>query len=338
ISAKTVKALQAHAISHQTSLASVLSHAANVASLSSRAVKAITTFDGFLRTWRSLVNYRIESPSSPTKEVPDSLRDFVERVLIESGLESYYRRDGNDPEHERLANLGELISAAQIFESENERDALASQTWAKPGGDLTENNGDSLGANLLAFLERISLISDLDTIESSQGAVTLMTLHAAKGLEFPVVAIVAVEDGLLPHSQSQEDKQLEEERRLCFVGITRAQQHLILTHTRFRTIFGMTQATIPSRFLAELPEEELEKIDETARTHAMLGVAHGEEGHNQWKDTATRAGALVKHRQFGLGRVLTVTASGANTRARIDFDSVGIKTLILQYAPLELLE
>ncbi|MDP7301467.1 MAG: UvrD-helicase domain-containing protein, partial [Pirellulaceae bacterium] len=131
ISAKTVKALQAHAISHQTSLASVLSHAANVASLSSRAVKAITTFDGFLRTWRSLVNYRIESPSSPTKEVPDSLRDFVERVLIESGLESYYRRDGNDPEHERLANLVELIIAAQIFESENERDALASQTWAK---------------------------------------------------------------------------------------------------------------------------------------------------------------------------------------------------------------
>jgi len=321
-------------------MAAICASPCEVNSINRRAVEAVAKFHRQVAQWRSVVGLDgVETALDP--DGPRSLRGFVEVVLRESGLEAHYRNDKKDPELERLANLGELVSAAQKFELEFEGENEESDEDADRPGPSAKDRDVSLAAKLNAFLERISLVSDVDAVESGQGAVTLMTLHAAKGLEFPAVAIVAVEEGLLPHSQSQEDeRQIEEERRLCFVGITRAQRFLLLSHVQFRTVFGRTQSTIPSRFLGELPRDVIERMDRTDDEESFLGDLSTAEGAAQRRDAVDQAqrlpvGSLVMHPQFGLGRVLSVTPAGVHTRARIDFESAGAKTLILQYARLE---
>jgi len=269
-----------------------------------------------------------------TQDAGLSLRGFVEKVLRESGLHDYYVNDKSDPDAERIANLGELVSYAQVFEDEFEpADAFdhVTATGELAGGD------EPVGVKLAAFLEQISLVSDVDAIDAGQGAVTLMTLHAAKGLEFPAVAMIGVEDGLLPHEHSsQSQTEIEEERRLCFVGITRAMKRLTMSHARYRLVFGQTQPTIPSRFLNELPADQVEREDAT--DHGSTGP--DDAGAAQREEAATAAvefppGTLVRHPMFGLGRVITVNPRGTHTKARVQFQHAGIKTLILQYAKLE---
>src|SRR5208283_4690764 len=154
------------------------------------------------------------------------------------GYRTYLTGDTHDNGEDRLANLDELISAAREFDQ------------------------DHPGASLHDFLAEVTLASPIDRWDQQTGTVTLMTLHAAKGLEFPVVFIVALEEGLLPHTRAHDDdKQLEEERRLLFVGITRAQRELYLSRCRIRTFRGQQQATFPSRFLEELPDEPMEYTD-----------------------------------------------------------------------------
>ncbi len=339
ISNQTVKSLQAHAAARQLSFADALIEAPAVASINARAQTAVTSFDSALTTWRRMAGLDVAAGmparrSASGTPAPDTLRGFVETLLIESGLERHYRSDKKDPEQERLANLGELLSAAQQFEMEYE-DNLEVDGQESAGTDMT------LAGKLTAFLERISLVSDVDAIDTEQGAVTLMTLHAAKGLEFPGVAIVGVEDGLLPHSQSQVDSiQIEEERRLCFVGITRAQRHLTLSHARSRTVFGRVQPTIPSRFLDELPDDAVDRSDGSPTTDPFLDDEYSQIGASQRHEAAALAGqwppgAIVHHPQFGPGRVMKITAAGTQTRAQIDFEDAGVKTLVLQYAKLE---
>ncbi len=310
ISDKTLQALQLHALNVGATLCDVLHRVGEIRSLNARAVSAVVKFTRQLSAWR----HEIEHDGSDM-----SLRGFVEQVLRDSGLEDYYRKDASDPDEERLANLGELITAVQQFEQQLVDEQLQ--------GGIDEPL--PLGERLNRYLEQVSLVSDIDGLDTSQGAVTLMTLHAAKGLEFAAVAIVGVEDGLLPHSQSSDDRQeLEEERRLAFVGITRAKRFLSLSHARYRTIFGRTEPTIPSRFLRELPQERIESIDRT-----------DEEG----LDTPSRdtqalrypPGTLVRHPSFGLGRVVRVQPHRSQTRIQVQFNTSGVKTLILEYAPLE---
>ena len=265
------------------------------------------------------------------EQAQPSLRAFVEDVIRESGLETFYRNDKSDPDQERLANLGELVSSAQQFEEEFEFEVEQS-------GDVDRLN---LKEKLLSFLEQIALVSDADSVDPEQGAVTLMTLHAAKGLEYPVVAMIGVEDGLLPHERSNDDPdELEEERRLAFVGITRAERRLYLCHGKYRTIFGQTTPTIRSRFLSELPPDAIEEVDPSADPDAYEDPTYTGGGGVQRAvaDRQSRLyppGTLVKHPQFGLGKVVTVSPMGAHTRAKIDFITAGNKTLILQYARLE---
>ncbi len=245
----------------------------------------------------------------------------------ESGLEQHYRVDKTDPEGERLANLGELISSVQQYE-----EILL----------LDEDASLGLADRLYGYLEQVSLVSDVDTVSDAQGAVTLMTLHAAKGLEFPAVAMIGVEDGLLPHERAQNSEhEMEEERRLCFVGITRARRHLFMTHARTRTIFGQRTPTIASRFLRELPEAPVvARIEAEADNDWVAGEDRFANLDQQRRDAREladqyRPGELVRHAQFGLGRVLTITAAGAQTKAQVAFNTSGVKTLILQYAHLE---
>ena len=219
----------------------------------------------------------------------------------------------------RIENLQELVSVAHEFE-------------AREGDDAT----------LELFLEEEALTTGRETAEEGERLVTLMTLHAAKGLEFDAVAIIGVEDGLLPHQRAREDEhELEEERRLCFVGITRAMRCLILSHARYRLVFGQSMPTIPSRFLEEFPANLIEcnepdSIDAHGGTERNDG--RGERAHAGKLAGEFPPGSIVRHPDFGLGRVLHVAPMGAHTRARITFNTAGTKTLILQYARLAKVE
>ncbi len=321
ISAATVKALQAHAAAHHTTVPLLMQTPHQVTALNPRAVSAVARFGKQLEDWRAV-----------TERVDVTLRSFLEQVLRESNLESHYAADDNDPDEDRAMNLGELVSSAQQFEDELEF------------ADMSQDES-TLARRLQAFLERISLVSDADSVDADQGTVTLMTLHAAKGLEFPVVAITGVEEGLLPHDRAvAEAEEVEEERRLCFVGITRAMQRLFLTYTRRRTVFGQTLPTTPSRFLRELPSEaiatdELEDFASDGFTgESRLGIAADQRRRAAEDAQMFPPGARVRHPQFGQGRILSISPAGAHTRARIEFATVGVKTLVLQYARLELLD
>jgi len=344
-------------------------------SLTSRAQNAIAKFVEMVEAWTGAGSFMGQTVSG-------SLPELVERVVNESSLAAHYKKKsakaGADeaPDEDRVANLAELISSAQDFEDAYERESDPAQEAprrrtrgvdasdaADEGGGATRSEAAGEGgastppllAMLRAYLESVALVADADAVDPASGAVTLMTLHAAKGLEFPHVAIIGLEDGLLPHSRSRESLAgLEEERRLCFVGITRAMKRLLITSARYRTIAGRRERTIPSGFLTELPEEHVTVSDQSDAYADMdpwddFPDAHGDFGDVSERLAAARAnttpapggddlvqvGERVRHPQFGEGAVVSVTRAGPNTRAQIRFRRVGVKTLVLRFARLE---
>lgn len=236
-----------------------------------------------------------------------SVAELLKQTLKLSGLEAHYRALA-EGENEQWENLAELINSAAEFDLRGEEDALAE------------------------FLAQISLVSDADMIDPAKGAVTLMTLHAAKGLEFRAVFIAGLEDGLIPHQRSEnDDRGLEEERRLFFVGLTRAKERLRLSFARRRMVYGRSEMTIPSRFLQELPEEDVERIEADSDDHPNAFPRRGEPADfADWEE-----GELVRHPRHGLGMVLWIQAGPDATRAGVRFASCGEKTYILEYADLE---
>src|SRR5579872_3079609 len=227
------------------------------------------------------------------------------RALDLTGYRRALEAEGTDEAYARLENLDELAAVAQ---------------------EVEEMTGD---ASLEALLQHLALITDADTIDARADRVTLMTLHSAKGLEFPVVVLAGLEEGLFPHARSLEDpKGMEEERRLCYVGMTRAQSRLLLTYARQRTVYGTSRPSLPSRFLAELPDDAIDRGTST-RTAT-----------NEWPDEdrpipEVALGDVVRHKTFGTGRVLEVDGDGPRAIITVRFDAVGTKRLALGYAPLE---
>ncbi|MBL8762888.1 MAG: UvrD-helicase domain-containing protein [Phycisphaerae bacterium] len=367
ISAATQEALEAASAVAGTPLLEACRRAAEmVPGLAPKARAAVERFVSLLDGWTDQSRYMGE-------DVTGSLADLVGRVVRESGLEKLHASDEPDPDSDRVANLRELVSSALQFEEQYD-----------PAGDAALDPHEHpaaapatppLLAMLRAYLERVSLVADADAVDPARGAVTLMTLHAAKGLEFPVVAVIGLEENLLPHARAQEsDAQLEEERRLAFVGITRAMERLLLTTARTRSVRGVPERTIESRFLQELPDAFVERSDQSAvggwGDVGGSGGSGGDDGTRWHRDRfgpgrrgspaggdfsgptdrarSTRPGTdedadgpsvgqLVRHPQFGVGRVLAVSRGG-NATARIEFQAVGLKTLVLQYARLEPLD
>ena len=322
ISPNTIKAIQAYAVSTGQRACDILAQPGQVDTLNTRAISALHRFAQTVASWQ-------QASLKPAVDETDnpgglSLRGFVENVLRESGLENHFRNDKTDPEQERLMNLGELVSSVQQFEE---------QFDAEYEGD----DPATINLKLTDYLEQVALVSDVDAVDTGQGAVTLMTLHAAKGLEFPTVAMIGLEEGLLPHSRALEsDHEMEEERRLCFVGITRTQQNLALTSTRFRTVFGQTKTTVPSRFLDEIGSECVVREDnnfDTDDNDDLPTFRRESEPSGPWSKYPP--GTLVRHDRFGLGRIVTINRSAASTRAKIEFTTAGQRTLILEYAGLE---
>lgn len=245
-------------------------------------------------------------------ETSAGVKPLLEKVIRESGLEAMYLKVDPDRE-EQIPNIYELVTGAAEFDAGN------------PEGTLSE------------YLAAIALVSDADHMEGAGGAVTLMTLHAAKGLEFPVVAMVGLEEGVLPHARARGNlNELEEERRLCFVGITRAQEHLMLTTSAYRTIRGLRERAVKSPFLNELPKESVEVVDRTSLDHEMGKSEVQVRGASGGSAERFRKGQTVRHPSFGVGTIVEMNDAGSGgTRAVVEFRRFGRKNLILEYARLE---
>jgi DNA helicase II / ATP-dependent DNA helicase PcrA len=192
---------------------------------------------------------------------------------------------------------------------------------------------------LRGMLEEVALVADTDAYEGDEDRVKLMTLHACKGLEFPFVVIAGAEDELLPHERAVDeaedpDTAIEEERRLFYVGITRAMKRLLITHTTFRSFYGGGRPTLPSRYLRELPEGDVAGVGPEEREEEALGAFDPVEGTG----AGLVVGELVQHPHFGRGRIEALAGAGINARATVVFNTAGRKQLLLQYASLERLE
>ncbi len=353
----SVERVQTLASTSGTPLLEAMRSASEIADLSARARSSIASFVAMIDGWTGAGTFM-------GSQISSSLSDLVERVIRESGLEAHYlalsKAGKSEADLERPENLSELVSSARQFENEFDPD---SDPAFFPGADAARDGRlapiPPLLAMLRAYLESIALVADADAVDPEQGSVTLMTLHAAKGLEFKAVAIIGLEEGLLPHSRAQtSDAELEEERRLFFVGITRAMRHLQISSSRYRTIRGIPERTIQSRFIEELPREHVRFSDQAdlmadadpfgddafvdelptsrhgagQRTGTPATLRQSDPAQGRAAGTLT-AGSLVRHPQFGEGKVLSVTG-GMGARATVQFKSVGTKTLVLQYARL----
>jgi len=317
--------LREHAEPREMSLLDAAGEVKNVAKIKGKAAKGLAEFSLMMRDLRGAGEGR-----------PD---EVIRAVLDRSGYRQMLKDSRDEEDQERLANIEELITAAKQFSEE----------------DSSRTVGD--------FLENITLASDVDGWDERQDCVSVMTLHAAKGLEFPVVFIAAVEQGILPHERSlAKEDQLEEERRLAFVGITRAKEECYLTHGRMREFRGQTLYAIPSGFLEELPADAVEEIDLSVSAAGRQQALDewrggGKAAEPGWEDAGVRpkakaepiapatnhdgdgfaAGVMVHHPKFGNGRITEVSGYGAMRRAKVRFASGGEKTLVLQHAKLTIL-
>ncbi len=240
---------------------------------------------------------------------------FIDLVIAASGYREALKAERTAESEARLENLQELIAASEEFVS------------GQQGFGVTD-------MRLETFLDSIALVADTDEIDEKSGGVMLMTLHSAKGLEFPVVFLTGMEEGVFPHSRSMEDpEELEEERRLCYVGITRAKQRLILSCALHRRIQGYGVAE-PSRFLLEVPEAQLTLLNARPVDRASRPAVAAAEPEAA-DDFPFRLGAKLRHARWGEGLLVGLEREGGDVIATVHFASVGRKRLSLQYAHLE---
>jgi DNA helicase II / ATP-dependent DNA helicase PcrA len=300
---RTIEAVAWHARREGTSFLAAARQADQVQGLAARAVGAVESFVQLLDGLRTELEH----------EVP--LSDLLQHVLDRTGYLRELQAERTVEALGRVEVLEELGSVVREFE---------------------ERRAGAAGPAALAdFLESVTLVSDADQLEDedARGSVTLMTLHTAKGLEYPVVFLVGLEDGVFPHVRSLSDpQQLEEERRLAYVGFTRAQDRLYLSHADHRTLWGGTSYNPPSRFLDDLPTDLVELRGATkvtsagrrARDREMVELAGAE----------FRVGDDVIHTKFGQGRITELSGEGERAEATVEFGAAGRKHLVLAYAPL----
>ncbi|MFG2759212.1 DNA helicase PcrA [Streptomyces wuyuanensis] len=293
--------------------------------MAARSANAVKRFNTLMEELRTIV----DSGAGPAV--------VLEAVLERTGYLAELQASTDPQDETRIENLQELAAVALEFEQER---------------------GEEEGAGTLAeFLERVALVADSDQIpdedEEGSGVITLMTLHTAKGLEFPVVFLTGMEDGVFPHMRALgQTKELEEERRLAYVGITRARERLYLTRSSMRSAWGQPAYNPPSRFLEEIPDAHLQwkrtgpmaaPAGPTSGIASALSSSRSRSGPSGFATRRTTdkpvialaVGDRVTHDQFGLGTVTAVTGSGADAQATIDFGDTKPKRLLLRYAPVE---
>ena len=256
-----------------------------------------------------------------------TLADFIEKVFKESGYEQMLLSEGAEGEM-RWENVKELISVAQKYDSAYSAD----RKMKNPARNATHSVAGGEHENLLsAFLEEVALASDVDNVDQNQDAVHLMTLHSAKGLEFPVVFIAGLEEGILPHSRSMLSyAEMEEERRLMYVGLTRAKEKIYLLFTRQRTLFGSTQMNSPSRFLDDIPEKLVQK-NSYREAEQKLFESLLKSKKKVVTKSKLKGGEKVRHKEFGEGIVI----SALDDVVVVAFKKAGIKRLSAEFAKLK---
>ncbi|MCX7694896.1 MAG: ATP-binding domain-containing protein [Caloramator sp.] len=313
----TIDKVKEYANSRDISLYSALLEIDRIDGVTKRAANAIEKFI-------SQMNYFMVSKERMT------VSNLISEILDTTGYIKELLEENSKESQDRIENLNEFKSAAVEFEEQNEDKSLA------------------------AFLERIALVSDQDQIENLD-AVTLMTLHTAKGLEFNIVFIAAMEEGIFPHFSAKEDEdELEEERRLCYVGITRAKKKLYLTCAQQRMMYGRTMFNSVSSFIEEIPEHLIDDISpkrmsfnrvysyddyrapsKTISTVNKINTTPVIQKPNSNKLSNYDVGMLVKHKIFGVGKVVAVKEIAADKMITVEFDKAGVKNLLASTAPLE---
>ncbi len=314
--------LQSYAEAHEMGLTAACGNVAQVSAIKGKALNGLKEFHKLMTDLRGL-----------TELAP---HEIIHQVLDRSGYRDMLRESADEDDADRLANVEELITAAKQFYEE----------------DPARTLGD--------FLEQITLASDVDGWDESEDRVSVMTLHSSKGLEFPVVYILAVENGILPHERSlatHDEEEVEEERRLLFVGMTRAKKELYLCHARARQFRGVELYAIPSEFLRELPEEGVEQVEMSR--HAGRSPAHdawrgGSPAiENEWHATGIPAtgpvvgatatasvtdyfvGQIVQHDSYGIGQVTDLGGFGSLRKMKIRFALHGEKTFVADKVKLK---
>jgi len=280
------------------------------------------------------------------------LAELTSCIIQETGYADRMKEERSEEAQDRLSNLQELLTALEEF----------------------ERTGSGTDTKLADFLQQVALVSDVDKAEGKKNSVTLMTLHSAKGLEFPVVFMIGMEEKLFPHVRSLEDpEQMEEERRLCYVGMTRARELLFLTNSRRRRTFGQDQCNLTSRFIGDIPRELLDLEEEyqnsfgfgegqvipeySEKGATLHNVRHRQEtpAHNlaavlqaaeePYPDNEVQMvpedseeifqGMKVRHGKFGVGTIRYIEGKGENQKVIVWFNSVGQKKLLVRFAGLE---
>lgn len=320
----TLDKIQEYANYHDISLFQTIQEIDKLG-LSGRFTKMLKEFGDQLRGWVQMQEY-----------LP--VMELVEELLEKTGYRDMLKNDNSLEAEGRLENINEFLTVAKEFEDVNE--------------DKT----------LVAFLTDLALIADIDKVEDDEEAtekILLMTLHSAKGLEFPLVFLIGLEEGIFPHSRSlSEEVEMEEERRLAYVGITRAEQRLYMSRARMRTLYGKTNMNPPSRFLSEVPEELVEAIEkEKAATPPWMQTSRKGPSASRGATPQSRApqrktvsqpqttttegasfawgiGDKALHKKWGTGTVVSLKGSGENVELDIAFPEVGVKRLAAKFAPI----
>ncbi len=320
IGATTVDKIANFAAAQGISMYSALQEVEQIG-LSARFVKTLSEFTTQLNNWTNMQEYL-------------SVTELVDEVLDKTGYRDMLKNEKTLESEGRLENIEEFLSVTQNFEKSNE------------------------DKSLVAFLTDLALIADIDQLDEDeakeQDAVTLMTLHSAKGLEFPVVFLMGLEEGVFPHSRSlMEEDEMEEERRLAYVGITRAEKELFITNAQMRTLFGRTNMNPVSRFISEIPEELLEDMQKDTEKPSPFGsgssTPRGMNTNRPLRKPAARPGLTstggeshgwkvgdkASHQKWGTGTVVSVKGEGESMELDIAFPKpVGIKRLLAKFAPI----
>ncbi|WP_408009164.1 DNA helicase PcrA [Pseudalkalibacillus sp. A8] len=317
IGASTLDKIVQHAAMHDLSIMDALGEV-ELMGLSARFVNALTEFRDQVMNWSKMQEYL-------------SVTELTEEVLEKTGYKDALEKEKSIESQSRLENLEEFLSVTQEFEKQNE------------------------DKSLIAFLTDLALIADIDKMDDDEedkkkDGVVLMTLHSAKGLEFPVVFLMGLEEGIFPHSRSLfDDDEMEEERRLAYVGITRAEEELFLTNAKMRTLYGKTTMNAPSRFINEIPDEIMESLNEEEETlpwqkTSTQMTAVGAPRRSQRTVPARKSGTSLdwsvgdkaKHGKWGVGTVVSTKGEGDSLELDIAFPQpTGIKRLLAKFAPIE---
>jgi DNA helicase-2/ATP-dependent DNA helicase PcrA len=302
---KTVDAIREYARAHQVALWEATQRLLETNQLSSRAHSALVVFVNLIQE----IDQQI---------VDQDLFQQIEIMLDLSKLIEHFAKEKGEKGQARVENLQELVTAARGYEVEETDDDLPP---------------------LSSFLAHAALEAGEGQAEEWEDCVQLMSLHTAKGLEFPLVFLTGLEEGLFPHQRSLEEGsgRLEEERRLCYVGMTRAMRQLVLTYAESRRLYGSEKYTSPSRFLAEIPEELVTEIRaKPTSTYSAPSRSSDWVDMDQTHESGVSVGANVTHPKFGAGVVVNLEGHGEYARIQVNFSEVGSKWLVLAYANLSL--